>query len=342
MSTTRWPAFKFAVFFVVTTLATAVLFVVFAQQRSSTTNVYSAVFADASSLKVGDSVRIAGIRVGTVSGVDLQPEKTVIVTFDADRATVLTTGTKVVVRYLNLVGDRYLELVDGPGSTRIMPPGARIPEDRTVPALDLDLLLGGLKPVLRGLDPADVNALTASLLQVFQDDGAMLDSVLAKTSSFSQTMADNDQTIEQVIDNVNAVVTTLSRDGDRFTGAIDRAERLVSGLASDRDRIGDAIVALDEGTASLADLLSSARPALKTNVEQLNRLAPLLDAGKDRLEAGLQKSPDNFRKLARLGAYGSFVNEYICSMSLRFTNGQGATSVFPVISPPQTGRCTEP
>ena len=62
----------------------------------------------------------------------------------------LTTGTKAAVRYLNLVGDRYLELVDGPGSTRILPAGAQIPVDRTAPALDLDLLLGGLKPVIQG------------------------------------------------------------------------------------------------------------------------------------------------------------------------------------------------
>ena len=82
-------------------------------------------FADASRLKAGDSVRVAGIRVGTVDDVSLQPDKTVLVEFDADRNVVLTTGTKAAVRYLNLVGDRYLELVDGPGSTRIAAGRAR-------------------------------------------------------------------------------------------------------------------------------------------------------------------------------------------------------------------------
>src|ERR1700722_16515138 len=79
----------------------------------------------------------------------------VLVTFDADRGVVLSNGTRAVVRYLNLVGDRYLELVDGPGSTRVLPGGAQIPVDRTAPALDLDLLLGGLKPVITGLNPHD-------------------------------------------------------------------------------------------------------------------------------------------------------------------------------------------
>src|SRR4029079_461651 len=131
---------------------------------------YSAVFADASRLKTGQSVRVAGMRVGTVNSVRLQRDKTVLVTFDADPSVRLTTGTRAAVRYLNLVGDRYLELIDGPGDT-VLPPGSQIPKDRTQSALDLDLLLGGLKPVIRGLNPQDVNTLSASRIQVFQGQG---------------------------------------------------------------------------------------------------------------------------------------------------------------------------
>ena len=113
-------------------------------------------------------MRVAGIRVGTVSSVSLQPNNSVLVKFDADGDVALTMGTKAAIRYLNLVGDRYLELVIGPGSTKILPPGSHIPADQTTPALDLDLLLGGLKPVIRGLNPRDVNALAAAMLQVFR------------------------------------------------------------------------------------------------------------------------------------------------------------------------------
>jgi len=81
------------------------------------------VFADASRLKTGQSVRVAGMRVGTVNTVRLQRDKTVLVTFDADPSVRLTTGTRAAVRYLNLVGDRYLELIDGPGD-RVLPPGS--------------------------------------------------------------------------------------------------------------------------------------------------------------------------------------------------------------------------
>ncbi len=141
-------------------MLTAFLFFIFGQMRTGATNGYSAVFADASRLEAGDTVRVAGIRVGTVQDVSLQSRTARCWSkFDADRNIVLTTGTKAAIRYLNLVGDRYLELVDSPGSTKILPVGSQIPEDRTAPALDLDLLLGGLKPVIQGLNPQDVNAL---------------------------------------------------------------------------------------------------------------------------------------------------------------------------------------
>src|SRR5277367_2455913 len=153
---------KFGVFVVVMAVLTAFLFFIFGQYRTGAVTGYSAVFNDASRLKEGQSVRVAGIRVGTVNSVSLQPDKKVVVKFDADRNIALTEGTRAAVRYLNLVGDRYLELVDGPGSTKRLGAGGQIMVDHTAPALDLDLLLGGIKPLVQGLNAHDVNELSAS------------------------------------------------------------------------------------------------------------------------------------------------------------------------------------
>ncbi|HXL60846.1 MAG TPA: MCE family protein, partial [Mycobacterium sp.] len=308
---------KFTIFCVVMAMLTAFLFIIFGQVRTGSTHGYSAVFSDASRLKSGATVRVAGIRVGTVQDVSLRPDRKVLVTFDADRNIVLTTGTKAQIRYLNLVGDRYLELVDSPGSTKILPAGAQIPQDRTAPALDLDLLLGGLKPVIQGLNPQDVNALTASLIQVLQGQGGTLDSLFSKTSSFTNSLADNNQVIEQLIEDLKNTLDTLSKDGDDFSGAIDRLDKLIKGLSADRDPIGAAITSLDNGTASLTDLLGRARSPLAGTIGQLNRLAPLLDSDKDRLDASLQRAPDLYRKLARVGSYGSFFPYYICGIAFR-------------------------
>jgi phospholipid/cholesterol/gamma-HCH transport system substrate-binding protein len=332
---------KFGAFALVMVLLTAVLIAIFGQYRAGATTDHRAVFNDVSRLEVGDTVRVAGIRVGTVLGVKLRVDKKVTVTFDTDRDVVLTTGTHAAVRYLNLVGDRYLELSEQPGSTRLLPAGAEIPEDRTTPALDLDLLLGGLKPVIQGLNPADVNALTAALIDVFQGQGGTIESLMSRTASFTTSIADHGDVVQQLIVNLNGVMETLAQDGGDFSATIDRLGKLIGELSNDRDPIGEAVEALDNGTASLAGLLGGLRSPLAGTIDQLNRLAPLLDQSKDRLDGQIQLLPEDYRKMARLGSYGSFIPFYLCGLSFRVTDLQGRTVVTPWIQQ-ETGRCKEP
>jgi phospholipid/cholesterol/gamma-HCH transport system substrate-binding protein len=331
---------KFSIFGLVMVILTAFLFVVFAGTRTGSTNGYSAIFADASRLKPGDTVRIAGVRVGTVGDVSLQADRRVLVKFDADRDIKLTTGTHAVVRYLNLVGDRYMELVETPGSTMLLPAGAQLPVERTAPALDLDMLLGGLKPVIQGLNPTDVNALTASLIQILQGQGGTIDSLFGKTSSFTNSIADNNQVVEDLIENLKTTLQTLDTDGGQFSDAIDKLEQLVKGLSSDRDPIGTAIQSLDNGTASLADLLGRARKPLAGTIEQVSRLAPVLNSDNPTLDATLKRLPEIYRKLARVGSYGSFFPYYICAIAFRASDLDGRTVQFPWIKQ-ETGRCVD-
>jgi phospholipid/cholesterol/gamma-HCH transport system substrate-binding protein len=341
MTGSRAMIIKFGIFATVMVVLTVFLFFIFGQYTTGSTNGYSALFTDVSRLKTGETVRVAGIRVGTVNSVSLRADKKVVVKFDANRSVVLTTGTRAVVRYLNLVGDRYLELVDGPGSTKVLPPGSEIPIDRTAPALDLDLLLGGLKPVTQGLNPQDVNGLSEYLIQAFQGEGGTISSLLSKTSSFSNTLADHNQTIQELIDNLNTVVGTVDKEGNKFSTAIDRLEKLISGFSQDRDTIGTAITALDNGTASIADLLGRARAPLAGVVDQASRVAPLLDKDKDLIDISLKKLPNNYRKLQRLGSYGAWFPYYLCGLALRVSDLQYRT-VEVGITHQVTGRCAEP
>jgi phospholipid/cholesterol/gamma-HCH transport system substrate-binding protein len=168
-----------------------------------------------------------------------------------------------------------------------------------------------------------------------------VESLFTQTSSFTNAIADHNAVIGELIDNLRGLLRTLSDDHDEFSGAIDHLERLVGELSAERDPIGDAIVALDNGTASLADLLTNVRPPLAGTVEQLNRLAPNLDVKKDRIDTMLRRLPDDYRKLARIGAYGSFINYYVCSLTVRASDLQGRTVVFPVYQQ-EGGRCAEP
>src|SRR5581483_4476343 len=108
---------------------------------------YTAVFTDSSGMIVNSDVRAAGIVVGEVRSVDVRPDNLVEVVFTAEESTPMTTSTQARIRYKNVVGDRFLELLPGPGPSRPLPPHGVIPVERTRPALDLDELYNGFAPL---------------------------------------------------------------------------------------------------------------------------------------------------------------------------------------------------
>ena len=76
-------------------------------------------------------------------------------------------------------------------------------------------------------------------------------------------------------------------------------------------------------------------------LDELNRLAPLLDRDKNLIDISLHKLPNNYRKLTRLGSYGSWFPYYLCGLALRVSDLQYRT-VEVGIKHQVTGRCAEP
>jgi phospholipid/cholesterol/gamma-HCH transport system substrate-binding protein len=329
---------RLAVFGVVCVLAIIALFAVFAQLRADNTQTYNAAFNNVSGLKTGDFVRVAGVEVGKVKNLTIEDDGTVLVEFTAGSSVVLTQGTKVVVRYENLVGDRYLALVEGPGDVKKLAPGQSIPVSNTLPALDLDALIGGLRPLFRALNPEQVNSLTGELIQALQGQGATINSILTQTASLTNTLADRDQLIGQVIDNLNTVLGSLGDQSKQFDKAVDSISQLVQGLAAHKDDIASAVGNANAATGTIADLLSQARPPLQDTVHQLDRVASIVVADHDYVDNLLNKLPDKYQLLARQGLYGDFFNFYLCDAVLKL-NGKGGEPVYVKVAGQDTGRC---
>ena len=331
---------KFSIFALVMVLVFAGLAVVFSQARFTGTEDYHATFTDASGLEAGDKVRIAGVQVGSVTGIGIGDGNHAEVDFDVDSQHMLFAGTRATVRYENLVGDRYLELLEGPGSLDILAAGGSIPVEQTEPALDLDLLLGGFKPLLKGLDSQQINDLSGALLQVFQGQGDTLVSLLGSTNSFTNSIADRDQLIGDVIDNLNGVLGTIDDHDREFTETIDQLHALVGGLAEDRDPIGAAIPQIAAGTADLASLLQNTRPDLQSVIAETNRTMTQLDLGEDDINATLERLPADYKKLIRVGAYGNFFQFFLCASTFKVSGPDGTTIRY-TSAAQTTGRCAK-
>jgi phospholipid/cholesterol/gamma-HCH transport system substrate-binding protein len=330
---------RLAAFVVVCLLGAVVLVMVFAQLRvEGGQKTYKAVFTTVSGLSGGNFVRIAGVEVGKVKHITINTDGNAVVEFGIDDTVVLTDGSKAFVRYDNPIGGRFLELADGPGAGKRLAPGATIPLDRTRPALDLDALIGGFRPLFRALSPDQVNTLSSQLIQAFQGQGVTINSLLAQTAAFTNTIADRDTLIGEVIGNLNTVLGSLGGQSDQLAKTVDSLSTLIGGLAARKTDIANSIGYSNAAAATVADLLDQTRPAIHNTVVQTDRAAGIAVADHDYLDDLLNTLPDAYQKLGRQGLYGDFFSFYLCDLLVKLP-GKGGQPVYVKLAGQSTGRC---
>lgn len=331
------------VFVLAMVLVAAGLVVVFGQFRFASSSTYHANFATASLLKNGAKVRIAGVDVGSVRTVKLNPDNTVDVAFEVDKSYQLYSSTRAAIRYENLVGDRFLEITAGPGDLQQLPPGGTIDLQHTDPALDLDALLGGLRPVLKGLEGEKINEITSSIVQLLQGQGGALSDVLSNTGAFTQNVANRHQLVSDVIQNLSAVLATADDKRAQFDTSVDQLQQVIASLEQGRDPIAGAISPLAAAEKDLTDMLVQSRRPLQGVIENVRPFATELDDRKAEINGILEPLAENWLRLNALGAYGAFFNIFFCSVSIKFSGPAGSDVVVPVLFPPDPtkGRCSE-
>ena len=330
---------RFAVYATVCSLGIALLMAVFSQYRFEKANTYNAVFVNVSGLRETNFVRIAGVEVGKVKKVAVQPDSTVRVEFSADESVLLTEGSRAVVRYDDLFGGRFLELDEGAGGIKKLDSGGTIPLSRTQPALDLDALVGGLRPLFRSLNPDQVNALSGQLIQALQGQGATIGSVLSQSAAVTNTLADRDRLFGDLISNLNTVVGSLGDQDSQVAKAVDSLSALMKTLQTRKDDIADGVKGIDRLFAVGTEVLRRARSPLKKVVDEGDRVAGTIMADKDFVDNLINTLPDDYRIIGREGLYGDFFTFYLCDLVLKL-NGKNGQPTYVTLASQRSGRCT--
>jgi phospholipid/cholesterol/gamma-HCH transport system substrate-binding protein len=321
------PLIKLVVFLLVTTMATYVLAATITNSSSGKTHSYYGIFHDATGLLIGDDVRVAGVRVGSVEGIKIVREPgapdensapfVARVKFSVAQDRPLTTWARARLRFRNLVGQRYLAIEQGSAIPDVaeaeLKPKATIPLSQTQDALNLSALFAGFKPLFSGLNPDEINSLSMQIIQTLQGEGGTVNALLQQTASLTSAIADKDKVIGDLVDNLSSVLDTVGQRNQKLSELILQLQRWVSGLSADRETIGDSITGINDLAASTTGLLQKTRPVLKQDIVDLTGLAQTLNDGAPILDGVLKRLPGKVAALTRTATYGSWFNFYLCS-----------------------------
>ena len=280
----------------------------------------TAVFRDATGLRAGDDVRVAGVRVGRVTGTRLgtgDERGLAVVTMSVDADQRLHDDVTASVDYLNLMGQRYVALARPDRTARggRLTDGARIPLARTRAALDLTAMFNAFQPIFDLLQPADINQLATNIVEVLQGQGPTMAHLLDQTAKLTSGIVDRDATLAKVVDNVTLVLDTTDEHRTEITRLVTGLASLTGGLAQDRDRIATSLDSIARLSATTADLVGEVRQPV-VDVADLSALwFRYLAQRRDLLVRTGAAVPRQLDTYLRTLGYGSYLNVYVCTLA---------------------------
>jgi phospholipid/cholesterol/gamma-HCH transport system substrate-binding protein len=305
-----------SLFLVVAVVASWMVFVTLRREVGGPTNTYSALFTDASGLRPGDDVRVAGVRVGRVDGVELQGT-VAKVTFRVPKDQVLYNDTIASVTYQNIIGQRYVGLAAGTsGDPTPLADQSQIPLERTRPSFDISYLLNGFEPLLALMDPQQVDNLTTAIIQALQGDSGSVLTLITETSALAESLAGPDQVLGEVITELNDVASNLAGQTEDLQTMIGQTRDVLVTLGDRRDQLVASGGSINAAVVRLATITENINPDLQELIRrEPGFVAQITGPSRERLSYFGANMPMILKGLARASQDGAYVTGYLCDVN---------------------------
>jgi phospholipid/cholesterol/gamma-HCH transport system substrate-binding protein len=179
---------------------------------------YRAAFRNVAGLNVGDEVRYGGVRVGSVSALDIDsaPPSEISVRFRVRRETPVRADTRASITQLGLLGQPYLALEPGAGGGPVLAEGATVATENNLSVPD------AMRRLALSLDRAD-SVFAAIDRLASANPLARLDTTLARADTLVRGATAGSERLLTRLDAASAQLATLLARSERLVGSIDTA-----------------------------------------------------------------------------------------------------------------------
>lgn len=304
------------IFMVVTTVMTWLVYVTLRRDIAGSTREYSAMFTDVFGLRVSDDVRMAGVRVGRVQKIDLQPDGTAKVTFVVQDDQTVMGNTVAAVVYQNVVGQRYVGLLLGNvGDPTPLPEGSVIPLERTEPSFDVGIVLNGYKPLFSTIDPKVVDQLSAGVIESLQGDPSAMATLVDQTGQLTDKFAGRDEVLGNLITNMDKLFGTLGEQNDNLDKVLVDAKQMVNTLNGRRPELVSSMGSISRVVRQLSSITDEVTPQLTELVRREPGFAAHMLAIEPQVAFTGANLPHFLKGLARATSEGAYANVYACDVN---------------------------
>ncbi|MFI7086363.1 MCE family protein [Streptomyces anulatus] len=290
---------------------------------------YSADFTESAGLTDGDEVRIAGVKVGEVTGVSLDGAK-VRVDFRVKDAWIGDSST-VGIAVKTLLGDKYLA-VDPLGDAP-QDPGSRITASRTTSPYDVTQAFNGLGETIGEIDTAQLAKSFETISATFKDSPPHVRSAADGLSALSRTVSERDAQLATLLRNSKQLTKTLAGKKSSFETLLEDGNLLLGEIRARRDSIHLLLTGTRDLGTQLTGLVRDNDKQLGPTLQSLGRVTAVLVKNRKSLDKVLAMTGSYSRLIGNTLGSGRWFDNYVC--------GVVPKNYLPAGTPPATG-CMPP
>ncbi|TCO65316.1 MCE family protein [Actinocrispum wychmicini] len=271
---------------------------------------YKAEFSEAAGLKSGDEVRVAGVKVGKVSGVKLAGPS-VLVSFKVKDAW-LGDQTRAAIKIKTLLGQKYLALE--PEGNVVADPGNVIPRSRTMAPYDVLEAFRGLADTVNNIDTTQLAQSFEVLTSTFADTPNSVKGALNGLQALSKTISSRDTELAKLLDNTQQITQTLADRDAEVAKLLSDGNLLLDEIRKRKDAIDKLLTGTQTLSQQLKGLVDDNSQQLGPVLTQLDQFTGMLQRNQDDLAKGIEKLAPFVREFTNTLGNGRWFDNYICGL----------------------------
>ncbi|MEB4209566.1 MCE family protein [Mycobacterium sp. 94-17] len=263
-------------------------------------------FSSAVGIYPGDDVRVAGVRVGSITGIRPQ-RKLVRITMSVRPDVQVPANAKAIIVSPNLVSARFIQLGPTYEEGPVLPPEYTLGPDRTGVPVEWDEIKTELTDLTAKLGPASgdrqgpVSALINQAADTFDGNGESFRQALTQLSRVAGRLSDSRTDLFGTVKNLQLLVKALSNSNEQIVQFSNRLASVSQVLADSSTDLDKSLGTLNQALGDVRKLLKDNNSAVIAQVQKLSELTKMVSDQSEDLEQVLHVAPN---------ASANFMNMY--------------------------------
>jgi phospholipid/cholesterol/gamma-HCH transport system substrate-binding protein len=271
---------------------------------------YTADFTESAGLVSGNEVRVAGVKVGTVSDVTLAGNR-VRVSFRV-KDTWVGDASTAAIKIKTLLGEKYLAVDPLGGAAQS--PDQDIPVTRTVSPYDVTEAFNGLADAVGQIDTNQLATSFEAISSTFGDTAPQVHQALTGLAALSTTIASRDDQLSRLLANTKQLTGTLAQDDTRFQQLLSDGNLLLGELQARRDAISQLLTGTQQLAQQLSGLVTDNTAQLTPMLKELGQVTDVLQSNQDNLDQALALAGPYYRLVGNTLGNGRWMDTYLCGL----------------------------